>query len=628
MSLVNPPVPNQMTERLLPAPREFHRTPGVFGINRNLRLDVRCPDPRIERAAKRWLTGFGSAAQHPRTPAPGAPPTAGRAQTLKLCVGVDPEAIPNLDGYELIIRPDVIKLIGGTSAGCFYGLQTLAQLSSEAGGEVPCCSVIDWADGKTRGLLHDVTRGKVPKLETLKLLVDRLAGLKVNQLQLYIEHAFVFSFDIDICGADDGLTPDDVRDLCDYCHERFVELVPAVATLGHMGKILSMPKYRHLAEIEAEDTWSEMSWPQRARGLTLDCLNPESHHLMERMWTDIMDAFTGSVVNICGDEPWDLGKGRNRERLSQDGAAEAYIQYIRRIHDVCAARGRRIQAWSDVLRNHPDLLPRLPKDLMILHWGYDDDTDYDATRRFVDAGFDTYACPGTSGWKRIINALDLADRNITTFAASSRASGAKGLINTDWGEHGHFNTLGCSWHGIALGAACAWNASHPSGDAYDTRFARSFWGLEDSEIIARLRASSRFAESCETWRLLWMPLEAVRDDPSLPTMAAVEEARHHTRRLADRLDRATPSDDAIGVDLAELSMAAVFQLLLLEKVCIARSQTGTTPIDHRRTEWSQRLISASERYAALWHVRNKPSGLSDILRALQNAASDVRSIRA
>ena len=41
-----------------------------------------------------------------------------------------------------------------------------------------------------------------------------------------------------------GLTPDEVRDLDGYCRDRFIDLVPALATFGHMGRILSMNRPR------------------------------------------------------------------------------------------------------------------------------------------------------------------------------------------------------------------------------------------------------------------------------------------------------------------------------------------------------------------------------------------------
>ena len=38
----------------------------------------------------------------------------------------------------------------------------------------------------------DVSRDKVPTIATLTALVDRLASLKVNQVQLYSEHTFAY----------------------------------------------------------------------------------------------------------------------------------------------------------------------------------------------------------------------------------------------------------------------------------------------------------------------------------------------------------------------------------------------------------------------------------------------------
>ena len=36
--------------------------------------------------------------------------------------------------------------------------------------------------------MHDVSRRRVPTMDSLKVLVDRLALYKINQLQLYMEN--------------------------------------------------------------------------------------------------------------------------------------------------------------------------------------------------------------------------------------------------------------------------------------------------------------------------------------------------------------------------------------------------------------------------------------------------------
>jgi len=536
-------------------------------------------------------------------------------ETPFIRIVVDRKCVSHAHGYRLTVCTNGVELLGGSPAGCFYGLQTLTQLTGFASGEVPCCVIDDFPDFTTRGLLHDVTRGKVPTLDTLKTIADRLAALKVNQFQLYIEHAFTFAFDSDICGPDDGLTPDEIRELDAYCRERFIDLVPAVATLGHMGRILSMPRYRHLAEVEPTMSWHEMAWPERARGFTLDIMNPDSHALVERIWSEILDAFTSPKVNICGDEPWDLGKGKNRERFAPTGTGPPYIDHILRIHALCAARGRRTQAWSDVVRNHSHLFDRLPNELTVLHWGYDDKTDYEGTRLFTDAGLDTIVCPGTSGWKRILNAMDQAERNIAAFAAAGRKHGASGLLNTDWGDHGHFNSLACSWHGIALGAALAWNVEQPTGPAFDDRFAPIVLGIPDAEVIPALRQASAIAERCETWRILWQPLQQIRDDATLPTAEDAECAAESACNAIRHFASLTSSDAIDPRDVAELTLACRFTGLFAEKILFAR-QSG-------QTDFADRLTAAGLAYADSWRARNKPSGLRDILDALRFVANDM-----
>lgn len=615
--------PHSLFSTLLPVPKYLRTAKGICRVSRESPLAVRADDCRVERSARRWQEKcpIGSTAR--RTPP-------------KIRIAVDRAYGTHPHGYRLTVRTDGIEVLGKSPAGCFYGLQTLARFTDFATGEVPCCVIDDYPDFTTRGLLHDVTRGKVPTLDTLKTLADRLAALKVNQLQLYIEHAFTFAFDRDICGPEDGLTPDEIRELDAYCRERFIDLVPAVATLGHMGRILSLPKYRHLAEIEPTKPWEEQSWPERARGFTLDIMNPDSHTLVKRIWSEILDAFSSPVVNICGDEPWDLDKGKNRNRFAVTGTGPPYIDHILRTHSLCAARGRRTQVWSDVVRNYPELLDRLPKDLTILHWGYDDRADYEGTRAFTDAGLDTIVCPGTSGWKRILNAMNLAERNIAAFAAAGRKYGASGLLNTDWGDHGHYNALACSWHGIALGAALAWNVDHPTGFDFDNRFYLMVLGIPDAEVVPALRQASAIAERCETWRLFWQPIAEIKDDPTLPSIDDAHRAAESARRAPELLRRLDVTAFTDPLDRDELIIACEFTELFADKVRHTRAAGG---MKSRRAgsprglalssalEWSDRLNAAARAYADCWRARNKPSGLKDILNALGMVGRDVESIR-
>ncbi|MBQ7091007.1 MAG: beta-N-acetylhexosaminidase, partial [Clostridia bacterium] len=94
------------------------------------------------------------------------------------------------EGYTLTVSEDAVSIEAEGAAGAFYGIQTLRQLlKAEA---VPCLTIEDQPDFAHRGFYHDMTRGKVATVATLKKLIDEMSYYKMNSLQLYVEHTFEF----------------------------------------------------------------------------------------------------------------------------------------------------------------------------------------------------------------------------------------------------------------------------------------------------------------------------------------------------------------------------------------------------------------------------------------------------
>ena len=97
------------------------------------------------------------------------------------------------DQYILEISPGGIEISATTPAMAFHAAQTLRQLLRQFPRELPCLRIDDWPDFPARGVMLDISRDKVPTMATLFALVDLLAELKINQLQLYTEHTFAYS---------------------------------------------------------------------------------------------------------------------------------------------------------------------------------------------------------------------------------------------------------------------------------------------------------------------------------------------------------------------------------------------------------------------------------------------------
>lgn len=88
-----------------------------------------------------------------------------------------------------------IVLTAGHTSGLHFGLMTLLQcmrLCGEGKPQVPAIRIQDYPGLRLRGFMMDVSRNKVPKLSTLKSIVDMLSYLKYNQLHLYFEHTFAY----------------------------------------------------------------------------------------------------------------------------------------------------------------------------------------------------------------------------------------------------------------------------------------------------------------------------------------------------------------------------------------------------------------------------------------------------
>ena len=157
------------------------------------------------------------------------------------------------EGYEIKVTNDSIKISGNDDAGLFYGIQTLKQIIDQSTSIISGLEIKDYPSFKHRGFYHDVTRGKVPKLETLMELIDRAAFYKLNQVQLYVEHCFAFEGLSEVWVNKDPISAEEILILDKYCASKHIELVPSLSTFGHLYEVLVTKSFSNLCEIENSD---------------------------------------------------------------------------------------------------------------------------------------------------------------------------------------------------------------------------------------------------------------------------------------------------------------------------------------------------------------------------------------
>lgn len=533
-------------------------------------------------------------------------------------------------GYRLEISPDAVRLTGHSNAGLLYGLRTLTQLAEQFGAELPALVIEDAPDFIHRGFYHDITRGKVPTLATLKEIVDYLAAHKVNEFQLYVEHTFMFRFDPEIAQNPYGLTAAEVLELDQYCRDRRIAFVPSLQSFGHMGAILSMDRYRHLADVEIEQTWDEMTWHERMVGATLDTSSEEAWDLLRRMHDEYLPLFSAPYVNVCADETYDVGKGKTQALAEEmGGAGRLYLSHMERLNDTVKGYGKRMMFWGDIVKKHPELVPEIPKDAILLNWGYWRETDFESCKLFADAGLDFYVCPGTSGWNRLIHGMNNADLNIRRYAAAGKKYGAIGLLNTNWGDRGHINTLGAALHGISLGAAMAWNTEAPASPEFDRIWDERTFQMTGGEATAVLRRVARASDTGSTWLELysdWDDEKVYRHLDRATAEHLIADSRAAESVLA-RYQELSPADPRM---LRELLWSVQMSELVGQKgVLVAELQeTGTLTEESkaRAREFANRLETVGGELREIWLARNKESELHEVEEAIAWTVEKAREL--
>ncbi len=365
------------------------------------------------------------------------------------------EGLEKSQSYRLTIGEREIRIEAHDLAAAFYGVQTLMQLLQQFGPDLPALQIDDWPDLPARGVLLDISRDKVPTMETLYGLVDLLASWKINQLQLYTEHTFAYRNHPQVWADASPMTAEQILALDAYCRERYIDLVPNQNCFGHMHRWFEHERYRPLAESPGgfTDPWGN----KHNTPFSLDPTNPASLKLIRELFAELLPNFTSTLVNVNCDETFDLGQGRSRGLCDERGAGRVYLDFLLKISRHVENYGLTMQYWGDIVGHYPALLADLPPEAIALEWGYEADHPFDKkAEAFADAGIPFYVCPGTSSWLSLGGRTDNCVENIRSAVRNGLKHGAIGILTTDWGDLGHWQQLPVSYLGWAYGAALGW----------------------------------------------------------------------------------------------------------------------------------------------------------------------------
>ncbi|MFE8006257.1 beta-N-acetylhexosaminidase [Streptomyces sp. NPDC057418] len=371
-------------------------------------------------STERWLrTTLGAAFGLPL--APGTPSgEAGNTVELRIDATLRPE------GYRLSVAPGSgVRITGGSSAGVFWGAQTLRQLLGPeafrrapvgAGTRkgIPSTEIEDRPRFPWRGLMLDVARHFMPKDDVLRYL-DLLAAHKLNVFHFHVTDDQGWRIEIkrhprltetgswrartkyghraselwDETPHGGFYTQDDIREIVAYAAERHIRVVPEIDIPGHSQAAISA--YPELGNTDVVDTSALSVWD--TWGINPNVLAPTDTTLrfFEGVFEEVLDLFpadTSPFIHVGGDEclkdQWRQSPAAQARMAELGLADEDALQswFIRHFDNWLTARGRRLIGWDEILEGG------LPDGAAVSSW-----RGYAGGVAAAEAGHDVVMCP-------------------------------------------------------------------------------------------------------------------------------------------------------------------------------------------------------------------------------------------
>ncbi|MBE6929450.1 MAG: hypothetical protein E7463_04140 [Ruminococcaceae bacterium] len=385
------------------------------------------------------------------------------------------------DAYVLRTACDGVRIDANDEAGLFYGLQTLRQLPDEC----PALCITDWAAIPIR-MMHWDLKGYLPRFETLKAELERLAAYKVNAILLELEDKYAFRCapDIAVKGA---YTYEQLRELSILAKSLHIAIVPKLQCIAHVDYILKHERYRHLRE--------------NGHIFQFCPVNEDVQTLWAAMCDELMEVFAehGPYFHIGADEPGNLGECPECQKL---GAADSYLWKVSRCIEHVSNRGWTPVMWDDIVRNHYGLFSKeeervlraeVGKRAVLMYWAYGyggAGNEFPYIDEYREAGLRIWGASGYSGcdnWAGSVPPLAVRGLNCDAWAKAAAEYGIECVCATGWTRIGSADCPAepqeSSWMTILYAAATMWNAEADDYSAFIKNLFLQLYGKQPDEKL-------------------------------------------------------------------------------------------------------------------------------------------------
>jgi len=469
------------------------------------------------------------------------------------------------ESYDLTVTDRGITIHARSSAGIFYGAQTLRQLVEGEGVQavLPVVEIHDWPSLAYRGTMVDISHGSLPTENEIERQIDFLSRWKANQYYVYNEDSIEL-LGYPLLNSEGRLSQEEVRRIVVYGRERHIDVIPALDLYSRQHDLFRLEQYSEISD--------------EAHGTEFDPRNPKAMPLLSDWASQFAGLFPSPFVSIGFDEIFQIDSATSESRIATAPTA-LFVKQLTAVSSLFERHQKHVMAYGDMLVKYPDIISKLPSGMIAVAWhSTSEDPAYKHWLAPLVAHNVPYLVqPGVKSYDQIVPDDKTAYENIDTFLAAGRHSRALGLINSVWSDDAQL-LLRMSLPSMAYGAAAPWQSvpmdradffsdyarqMYPAAIAPDIASALSDMSVAESDIQKVLESESMFG--------LW---EDPFFSPIYKNLAAHWEDLHETRMHAEQTETALIHARSLGAD-----PQAVNSLMIGSELLDYAGEKFQTPLD-------------------------------------------------
>jgi hexosaminidase len=301
--------------------------------------------------------------------------------SIILSISSDPSIKP--EGYILDVDSSGVTIKASTSAGIFYGIQSLLQMmpasvysgksTAADNWQIPTTHIEDYPRFGYRGMMLDVSRTFFDA-ETVKKYIDWLSHHKINTLHWHLTDDNGWRVEIKRYplltekgawrGDNEALAPafgsgrqryggfytqDEIKEIVKFAADRNIEIIPEIDLPGHSKAVTAT--YPNVA-CDSNDN----SLSVQGEGQNVWCVGKEENYkMLANIMKELSKLFPGKYIHIGGDEvnytAWDNCPSCKalKEREGMTSNEELLNYFVRRMERIVEKNGKKMAGWDEIL---------------------------------------------------------------------------------------------------------------------------------------------------------------------------------------------------------------------------------------------------------------------------------------